>query len=189
MHKLFFNLILCALLLLCPGRAQAQSPVESEEYAAYNAVISSMLNKRGARPVKLILLWEQTAINGSKLTSPDWKLRPQGIYGITKDTLDHYVAKNDQQQRLERLFDLKVEYELVNDNEYLKLMFERTFHKKYPESLESIIYFSRVGFNREKTQALVYRKMMTTSGRADYFLLIKEKGVWKVAREEMDWIE
>jgi len=182
--------MLCAslLVLLCSGRAQAQILVEAEEYAAYNAVISYMLNKRGARPVKLILLWGQTAINGSKLTSPDWKLRPQGIYGITKDTLDDYIARNDQPQRLERLFDLKVEYELVNNNEYLKLMFEGTFRKKYPDSL-GIIYFSRAGFNREKTQALIYREMKTPNGQADYFLLVKEKGIWKVAREQMYWIE
>ncbi len=189
MRKLFSKLILCAsLLLLCSGSAQAQIPVEAEEYAAYKAVIAHMLNKRGTRPVKLVLLWEQTAINGSKLTSPDWKLRPQGIYGINKDTLDDYVAKNDQQQHLERLFDLKVEYELVNNNDYLKLMFEGTFHKKYPDTL-GIIYFSRVGFNQEKTQALIYRKMQTPSGRADYFLLVKEKGIWKIACEKMDWIE
>lgn len=186
MRKLSFTLFVIALLLF-PGRARGQNgEVESEEYAVYSAVISRMLEKHVAPPVKLILIKDQTAIYGSKLTRPDWKLRPQGIYGVTKDTLDDYVARNDQPQRLEKLFDLKVKYELVDESEHRKWRAELGRHGN--DTL-GIFYFSRVGFNRGKTQALLYREMRTPSGEADHVLLVKEKGVWKVAREQAWWIE
>jgi hypothetical protein len=59
-------------------------------------------------------------------------------------------------------------------------------YKRYPEAT-GIIRVSAIGFNPERTQALVYveRGCGATCGQGGYVLLSKEGKVWKVQKEAM----
>lgn len=63
------------------------------------------------------------------------------------------------------------------------------FYKKYPDS-QGITTLSRVGFNIDKTKALVYFGTQSDglAGTGYYVILQKEINRWKIVKKQMLWI-
>jgi hypothetical protein len=91
--------------------------------------------------------------------------------------IEDYVAKNNRKQTLERKFDLP-QYALVDVG--------RTSGRASLPSAASVIFeVSAVGFNRERTRALVYvgHHCGSLCGGGTYHLLVKKDGKWQVDRD------
>jgi hypothetical protein len=96
--------------------------------------------------------------------------------GQNQETLQDFKAKNSHEFKLERSFNLKENYILVNE--------------KNNPGVKDIVGFSRVGFDANRTQALVHvdeiKRWYVSMG---YLTHLQKKGnVWKVKEMEMTYI-
>jgi len=97
-----------------------------------------------------------------------------------------YREVNKSPWRFQRKFDLPIPYELVPEKSFASFFKDPKaggwdeFYKKYPDSDGTAFAMSAVGFNPEKTRALVYIGYgcgyVCGSGR--YHMLEKAKGKW-----------
>jgi hypothetical protein len=100
-----------------------------------------------------------------------------------KDAIANYNLLNHEHWLLQRNFEIEKPYEIVS-SAALKAVFEEHgwdgFHKRYPDS-GGIIPFSAVGFNADKTQAIVHSGSYCGSlcGSWRFHLMKKVDGKWK----------
>ena len=101
-----------------------------------------------------------------------------------KDAIADYKRVNGDRWLLQRRFQIDKPYEIVSSDAIAVAFKEggwEGFHKRYPDS-GGYIVMSAVGFNKEKTLAIVY----TGSSCGDlcglwrFHLLEKIKGKWKI---------
>jgi hypothetical protein len=155
----------------------------AEEQDAYE--IYSMLLRTEVGPEWKIAAWaitEQTQTFPVFGSSNDDHLRQclsvsQDQKSIYQPLIQDYVAKNQRKLVLERKFDLP-QYALVD--------FGRTSGRANPPGAASIVFeVSAVGFNRDRTRALVYvgHHCGSLCGGGRYHLLVKNDGKWQVDRE------
>ncbi len=101
-----------------------------------------------------------------------------------KDAIVDFQRVNKKRWRLKRQFESEKTYEIVSE-ETLKVVFENgwwgAFNKRYPES-GGYIVFSAVGFNKDKTSALVFSGSScgSESGEWSLHLLKKLDGKWRL---------
>ncbi len=102
-----------------------------------------------------------------------------------KDAIADYSRVNREQWRLQRHFQIEKPYELVS-SETIDAVFKEGgwggFHKRHPDSGGSII-MSAVGFNKEKTLAIVYTGSSCGGlcGSWRFHLFEKVNNEWKEA--------
>ena len=90
-------------------------------------------------------------------------------------------------------FDVTVKVMLISRRETREIFWKGEdyfeFYAKYPYSQGSTI-FSRVAFNSEKTQALIYVGNMVgyDNGVGYYALLTQEDGTWVILGEIVIWV-
>ena len=152
----------------------------AEERDSYE--IYSMLLPTEMRPEWKIAAW---VIIQQTRTFPSFGLRHniRECLNVSRDQeavyvplIVDYVAKNNKKYVLERKFDLP-QYELVDS--------EWTSGRANP-SLASVTFeVSAVGFNRDRTRALVYvgHHCGSLCGGGRYHLLAKKEGKWQVDGE------
>jgi len=160
--------------------------IDDEEYNVYSALIRSTY---GDNPNTLPVIVEDTT------SPPEGGLSGISAKEVQQETVDNFKKANQQSYLLKRRFNPSINYILISQEE-LKNIFSRDlvrgwdkFHKKYPNS-QGIITLSRVGFNNQKDQALVYigDQFSSLSGAGSIILLIKENNVWKIKQRFMLWI-
>lgn len=170
--------------------------IEDEEYAVYSALINKDLKdsegqerRKDAGERVLIInestsLWEGFVVDESKNFFEELKRSSQELQ---PETVNDLQVKSNDTSKLERKFSIKIKYLLVKDEEIDALFKDdvmggwEAFHRKYPKS-SGFLTLSRVGFNEDKTQALVYKGWSCGGlcGGGSYILLTKKKGVWVV---------
>ncbi len=174
-------------------------PFDSEEYAVYAAVISKLFagNKvtfDTQSPVNLLVIKNRT-VNDHPLMenlNDHWRYVAERLSPISQDTIDAYKAQNKEPVQLEDAFKLPIGHVLVDEKELEQFRRGRgweEFYQKYPES-GGFLSFSRVGFNPERSQALVYFEHWCGGlcGSGMYLLLEKGEGGWKVTKVHGSWI-
>jgi hypothetical protein len=155
----------------------------AEEQDSYE--IYSMLLRTEVGPEWKIAAWaikEQTQTFPVLASSNDDHLRQclsvsQDQKSIYQPLIQGYLAKNQKKLVLERKFDLP-QYALVG--------FGRTSGRANAPVAASIVFeVSAVGFNRDRTRALVYvgHHCGSLCGSGGYHLLVKKDGKWQVDRE------
>ena len=159
--------------------------IENEEYAVYSALINENTSDENINRV-LVIQDQPTAWVGSldeeKNTFYDDLLKSSSL--LLAETVDDLRAKNNEAHAFTRRFDIKRRYVLVSEKEIEDIFKEgggwwEEFYRRYPES-RGFATFSRVGFNDDKTQALVYQAYSCGGlcGGGGYVLLVKVNGVW-----------
>jgi hypothetical protein len=198
------RLVLLAILLLSITRCgtqpeqtkSANSPppdqfsVQAEEYEVYSAILGeSDKSPADGKPIKLIVIEDSTLTSSEEechlektFESGERKITPE-----LKTLFEDYRAKNKKAEKLDRSFNLQKKYILVDKKDVAALFEKREedgwakFYKKYPGS-PGTIAFSRVGFNQDKSKAIVYKVnacgWLCAAGR--YILLSKTIDAWKV---------
>ena len=191
----FISLLLVSTVFIagCAGNKTAPTSAIAEEYAVYEAVIESLHLTEG---IELIAIKNRTATDvspGESLDSEVEYIREELGTAIELETLDDYRAKNRRSHQLDADLSLDVPYVLLSEAELAEI-FEQgggwnQFYKVYPNS-QGIMTLSRVGFNTQIDQALVYvgNRSDDKVGEGYYVLLTKKGGVWTVDNVVMAWI-
>jgi hypothetical protein len=199
--KVMRNCLLLSLIALLVGSHNLASPAvqtiaqpapEREEYVVYAALLKEMFI---GKETKQLVIERYTAVNDSSNSEPDTFI--EQLSPLMKETTSDYKEKNKQSVELSDRFELKVKLNFLSRDE-LKRIFEKrdekydgwkAFRQKYPGAGE-IITLSRVGFNPDKSQALIFVGYQCDwlCGEGNYILLTKRDGEWKIEKKSMTWI-
>ena len=171
-----------------------------EEAAVYSALIMQM--KEGERGT-LVVVQDRTVSGNQYLDDDREDDRLDRIFESLKrdfplaerGTLESFRANNLQHYPMRAPFLASIKTKLISRQEVERFSYREpgnwweAFYRKHPGATGFLV-LSRVGFNREMNQALVYRAFScgSTCGYGSYVLLVKEDGVWKIKVRAGDWI-
>lgn len=182
---------------ICANFIPAQNTPDLDEYSVYSDLLKEeFIGKR----TKQIVIKKETAVQNF---SANEKIPTEGLQGslssLKKETAEDFLLRNKQSAKLTDKFKLKVKINLVGE-EIDKIFIENNrngstengwmiFHKRYPTA-DGIITLSRVGFNKEKTQALIFVAFGCgwLCGEGNYILLEKQEEEWKVKSKLINWV-
>jgi hypothetical protein len=165
----------------CPLFNDSQpSQNENEEYAVYAAILAH----RGLN-AKAMVVSDHT-ISGLIENVP--KIKPFTSVPLSEDTIKDYLSKVRQNQKLENNFVVCGKVALITGIEIEQFVKGAKgwsgFRRKYPEAW-GIIVFSRVGFDKERKQALLGVKTICGEkcGEGTFWFVEKKNNKWNVERQ------
>ena len=172
--------------------------LRDEEYAVYRAFIDTGLHlfPIGYRcdEIQLIVIIDHTygSESDQELNKTlEWVSQRMPL--TEQETLDNFQLKNAESHLLGDYFNLTIEVVLVSTEETRKMLQKdngwEEFYAMYPFS-QGIMILSRVGFNAEMNQALLYVANSSDDniGAGYYILFTKENGVWTLQSWARSWI-
>lgn len=166
-----------------------QANSSTEEHAVYLAVLGEMF---GSAKDTLLVISEDTVKNHFA-ESEEWKQVREQLPTLSEQTVEDYKPKNKDSHKVKAL-DIKTKHVFLGKKDFDQIFKEgpkgwEEFYKRYPDS-GGYIGFSRVGFNMEMDQALVYVEHGCGGlcGTGHYVLLKKDGGAWKIVKKHMAWI-
>ena len=178
------SIILLLISLFSPfqstsASAAAQQPAYqvTEAYEVYSAILPSGWTWREAKSKKLVIR--------SDTRTYDMCLRPEKEYEeIIGPAISDYVRQNEKTWILQKNLSIEKPYEIIRGDE-IQSMFEqglegwKPFYEKYPDS-GGWIELSAVGFNGDKTVAVVYmgHHCGGLCGGGNFHVLQKRDGKW-----------
>lgn len=181
----------------CAGSSVISGPSrnssETEEYAVYDTLIEQMYIRD---QVEQIVIKDQTSLSGFNNEELEGIFQRVGrkLTTLQKTTFNDFRANNEQPHRLDGPFNLSVSYTLISKDEENDLLYQRpdrwfAFYKKYPKA-QGVLTISRVGFNPEMNQALVYVGSQSgpKTGAGYYVLLSRENGTWIIKERYTIWL-
>ncbi|HEV8482831.1 MAG TPA: hypothetical protein VGV87_04665 [Blastocatellia bacterium] len=170
------------------GQSGSDVGVSDEEYEIYAAAIKQYY----VRPdTKLLVIEDRTFRYDFGDSEEPWKDKYKGLT-IDRSTVEDYEARNVRPSLLSKTsFKLPVKFNLISDLD-LKAIFHGTwgelewiaYYRRFSDS-SGFIMLSRIGFNTERTQALLYLGSRCGPGCGDIHFLLLEKtnGTWTTKKE------
>lgn len=152
--------------------------VSTDNYAVYSAVLGQI---RSA----------ENFLVGEFVIDRDWHwaqyARPQNFY-LSDHAVKDYEVKNQEMRKLRNEFGLPPQISLLSREEE-DLLFPKgeggwdRFYQTHPKA-RGIIYFSNVGFNKNKDEALVRVRIQSGywSERSGFYILKKIEDKWLVEK-------
>jgi hypothetical protein len=178
------TIVIGATACLCSAQSVENATVEREEYAVYSAMIPEAYGDDESR---FMVITNPTSLWPHQISEKDFQFRyPTPV--VSQETLDDFLSRNKTNRWLTRNFDLKVDYVLVDFEEIKRLIsFSnplddwKNFFKQYPAA-HGFINFSRVGFDQQMSQALVYAgwRCPGLCGQWEFILMEKSNHFWKI---------
>lgn len=173
----------------------SHSPTASEEiegYAVYSALLEELFVKDD---VRLLAIQKQTISAADSyfiqviVETPISDMK--GYFpSVREDTLLDYRAKNQRPSTLSAELNLPVEYAIIDEVELKdKDGAWIDYHKRYTDA-RGVIRLSKVGFNKERTEAFVYVEYtgpFVLGGFGKNILLERNSGVWRVKGQFVGW--
>jgi hypothetical protein len=176
----------------CASSPITQASPEPEEYVVYNALLKEMFI---GKETKQLVVEKYTAVSDYSNGDPGQML--EMLSPLSKETTEDFKTKNEQPYELSDRFNLKVKINFLGKNELEQLFRRRDekydgwkiFRQKY-RTAGAIVTLSRVGFNADKSQALIFVGYQCDwlCGEGNYILLIKKEGEWKIEKKSMTWV-
>ncbi len=197
-------LIVAMILAGCASRPlPADRSVEELNHEAQ--VIASWVNLTLEKtPQQLVLISESTIVSPGMddvlevdYTPTEAMFKDISINGqplrVDKSTIAHFQASNSVSQPLTNQLSFAVPHTMLAGKELHSLFQQedgwKAFGKRYPKS-HGYFSFSRVGFNRERTEALLYVEervgWLHAGGR--YVLFRKYDKTWHYIAEQLTWV-
>lgn len=156
-----------------------------EEYAVYSTLLNRLYD--GGHTDR-VLIRDRTSVDGveyKSLAGVLEELRRQAP-AAQQETLDSFLDANEQSYPLNKLLRLPGASRFVDAQQIEGYFMEGgggwpAFDRDYPHA-GGFITFSRVGFNPDMNQALVYFASAcgSTCGTGSLVFLVKEECVWKI---------
>ncbi len=174
--RLILGLILALALIPTTGAsaeddgARADDGPGSEEYEVYSALIEEVFvtGANGSGPVPI----------RDRTGCPKFvvEMASSGIDAVKPETWEEFKAKNSLDYPLEERFNLSVGCVLANERD--------------DPDARGILGLSRVGFDSEKSQALVHLDEIAAwyVSNGSFVLLVKEDGRWRVEEIAMTYL-
>lgn len=174
----------CGFIRSPPQRIVMLGALEAEEYAVYSALLETgghlIASWYTFDEIEVIIVYDHTHIDCTIL----WYTPAETLAWVgermaaEQETLHDFFIKNSQEYPLGDHFNVEVPVSLVGEG-------------GLPEDLKFwSMVLSRVGFNFERDQALVYVESVCNPlyGRGYFVLLTKEHGVWVITEELLCWL-
>lgn len=184
MRSFLLQIFVAFTACLCPAQSVENATIEREEYVVYSAMIPEVYAEDESR---FMVITNPTSTWRYQTAKKDFQFfYPAPV--VSQETLDDFLSRNKTNRWLTRKFDLKVEYVLGDYQEIKKLIGLanplddwKNFFKHYPAA-HGFIHFSRVGFDQQMHQALLYAgwRCPGLCGQWEFILLEKSNQVWKV---------
>ncbi len=182
-----------------PTIPKQPAALDAEDYAVYSVLLQSLYGN-GA---KLLVLDNYVSAcvpvgnntEGEKAWQQSLSSLPGKMPKLSPKTVADFKRKTRQCRNVEANFTLPAKYILLSKQER-KQVFSTSdtkkawanFYQKYAGA-SGYINLSNIGFNEDRTQALVdtYRKCGTQCGAEKMVLLTKVNGSWNVAATHKIW--
>jgi len=164
-------------------RPNATEPYDvNEAYEIYNVLLHH--DQHYALAKRMVIIQEET-VSGVRHEGPLPCLTNEASEEF-KDAIADYEQVNTRRWVLQRKFTIEKPYELVS-SDTIRILFEASkdgtidFAKRYPDSGSYVFVMSAVGFNEDKTKAIVYSGSHCpgTCGTWSIHLMQKVDGKWK----------
>ena len=199
-----FALALCAVLffavaLVAQSNGSSTETAENEENSVYKAVIKQMfagdkVTFDTQEKVTRLVIRDSTLKYEGFGKRENWTDVQNRLKPLQDETFSDYEARNKDGDEISKSLDLPIKYTFINKGE-IDAIFKsnsdgwKRFYEKYPDS-GGFIGFSHVGFNKSKTQALVYfdHSCGNLCASGHYILLNKTADGWSVVENTMLWI-
>jgi hypothetical protein len=171
------------------GQSDSDAGVSDEEYEIYSSVIKQIYVQPNT---KLLIIEERTFRYDFSIENDEpWKDKKKGLI-IDQSGVEDYETRNSRQWLLNKAsFKLPVKFSLITDLD-LKAMFHGNwgelewigYYRRFPDS-NGFIMLSRIGFNTQHTQALLYAgsRCGPHCGDLHFLLLEKVNGTWTTKKE------
>jgi hypothetical protein len=195
---LFVLLLAGSAGLQCASWQTVQGDPELEEYAVYAAVISQVYVEP---QTKVVVISSST----SSRVDPFSDFVFTRLSSLSRTTIGDFKAKEKEPYVLKPLFQLSVPVVLLSEEARRDIFQNRAerpagadeadwqrFYERYSHS-PGILYFTRVGMNPQRTQALVRVGLSWGAScfgprnpcwHSQYILLTKQRGTWTVVQRE-----
>jgi hypothetical protein len=187
---LLLSIELGSIAFSAPGvQTNSEPGVSAEEYEIYSAVIKELY----VRPdTKQVIVEERTFrydFGGGE--DEPWREKKKGLT-IDESAVEDYETRNSRQWLLNKAsFKLPVKTNLITDLD-LKAIFHGkwgdlewiNYYRRFPDS-RGFVMLSRIGFNTQHTQALLYvgSRCGPRCGDIHFLLLEKANGTWTTKKE------
>lgn len=160
-----------------------------EEERVYAALIETLY------PADMLVIMDQTQTDVLDLASSETYQRvEESLQHLSVETLTDFKARNDSSYPLRASMALGVRYLLFSQKDKQELFQVNqsgwdVFYNRYPGA-PGIMTLSRVGFNKQMDQALVYLGVQShwLAGSGNFFLLNKVNGSWVIDEQVMTWV-
>jgi len=167
-----------------------QTAPDIEEYTVYNALLES---KFKGDNIDQILIIDHTQVNNTELLEKNLT-EFQEYTPLVPELVASFKERNQQPYPLKPVLDFGLDYQLLTQEEVneLRPLDEASgwelLYEKYPNSY-GFVYLSRVGFNADFNQALVYISAYHYEQPIEggYYLMIRQDGRW-VVEIGYEWI-
>lgn len=160
-----------------PREAEARKvsgPFSADEYAIYQTIIDRAHQRFGPEPkYPFIVVTPTTVLRG--FASPDDNALYFKMLGVDDDTGVDFVAKRTAEENLSSLTALG--YDVMDQDAFMKEF--RSWSRASGEKRRSGVYVSPIGFNKARTQALIFS---SNSSESEVIRLDKVDGEWLVTR-------
>jgi hypothetical protein len=186
-----FVLVVC-FCASCQGISTPSPQIDPdiEEYVVYNALLES---KFASSNISLVLFIDHTRVNNQALLEQDLASFQEHT-PLDGELINSFKERNQQPYPLEPILDFGVEYQLLAQEKVdeLRPLDEasgwKLFNEKYPNAV-GFIHLSRVGFNADFSQALVYiaHYRYDQPLQGGYYLMVKQDGGW-VVENSYEWM-
>jgi hypothetical protein len=186
---LYFLLTVTILILAgCSDINDKRSLIFNEECDVYKTMIGALYGD------EVIAIMSETVPADSKSTNEKKFIQSNLDPLIEKDTLTSYQVNNRVPNNFDPKNCLNVKYVRLTEKER-KEIFEigggwSLFQARYPESSKVLITFSKVGFNSQLDQALVFVQSYGDYGAGEglYILLDRSSNEWIIQRMIVAWV-
>ncbi len=172
-----------------PPVATAVLDRESEEYKIYSVLIRDKFLKQA---ITTVVVKDETGIHPLG-KNYDLGYIKRGLTGTTQELIDDFAMQNREPFPLKDRFDVNATIILFDKEKQQQIFIDgkgwERFYEIYPNS-QGIATFSKVGFNRQGDQALVYygNQEHWLAGTGYFVLFEKKNGEWSIKSELMVWI-
>ncbi|HET9791106.1 MAG TPA: hypothetical protein VFR08_07375 [Candidatus Angelobacter sp.] len=198
--------LLAALLTTACTRNRDLTPAEYDVLSAFleGKITGQNMKERTSKDMVRIVMFNMTN-SGDRDLLPDGNGRPipwietsasllKKAPTLQQATIDAFRKANAQQVSLHRSFHSSLDYELVDESQ-LEPIFKKgggwwdAYYKQFPRA-QGILTFSRVGFNSDGTQALLYysNRCGGLCGAGKYVVMVKHDGRWSIGTEIEMWV-
>jgi hypothetical protein len=172
------------------GLQWGQSDQDIEEYAVYNALFEKEFE---GDSINQVLIIDRTRVNNSALLEKDLT-EFQKNTPLSPELVASFKGRNQQSYPLEPMLDFGLAYQLWSQEEVDVLRQQdeasgwKLFYEKYPNTY-GFVYLSRVGFNADFSQALVYISSFHYEQpiKGGYYLMTRKDGRW-IIESGYEWI-
>jgi hypothetical protein len=164
--------------------------IPNSEYEVYSSVILSENDPQSVNKIVILQLTDNSTWCDTYDCFQNFK-----NYSLKNDSIlvDDFKNKNAKVYKLENKFSIPQTVILISREELNKIFYNEkgwdAFYEKYPNS-SGYIQISRVGFNSNQTQAILYygNQYAGLGGEGYLIFLTKDEGKWIIKEKVGLWV-